>query len=369
MPSRVRQDGREAWQRRHGDASVGAVDPQRRGSSARAGGRSRPASAAVVRTDSAPEPAPAAGTEPSLANRRQGKLERRPATPRNDRLAQRTAVRERKAAVRNARQAAIQRRAEELAAARAAAQEDSALDELIVEVQDKLYQKRENIARSFIELFDKNKDGSVDRQEIAATIEELLNKKVEPEQIDGVVARTDTDGDGKIDLNEFIAVLKINDKQTRDIIRNAAGSAPATRPHSYSLRDNDAAIPRAQVERAAGNWLAKRQQELGDAGGIAHIIRRNMLGGGSVRDAVTPPVGRPPKPVGLLEIRANLAQRRLAEQQAEVDRIEHGGEYERAQRDTAALKKSRFDARVRIAQANRQAETDRSSRLAEKADK
>ena len=373
MP-RVRQDGREAWQRRHGDASVGAVDSSRPGSRGMGvGGRARSASVASLKCDGAAhEPASAVRTAGISGIRREGngRLQRPPSTARDVRVARRAAARERKAAVRMAQQAAIQRRAEELAAARASAEDNSALDALIAEVQEKLYQKRGDIARGFLDLFDKNRDGSVDRGEITVAIEELLNKKIRPEDIDGVLARTDTDGDGKVDLNEFIAVLKINDKQTRDIIRDATSSKPsAGASQCHNRIDTKPLGPSSQVERTTQDWLTKRQQELSDAGGIAQIVRRNMLDGGDVRSAVTPPVGRAQKPVGLLEIRAKEAQRRLAEQQAEIDRVEKGGEHERALREIAALKQTRFEARVRIARANRQADAERTARIKDKAEK
>lgn len=372
--TRVRQDGREAWQRRHGDAAVGAVDSSRPGSRGMGtGARARSASAASLKRDgTAHEPASAVRTAGISGIPRQGngRLQRPPATARDVRVAQRAAARERKAAVRMAQQAAIQRRAEDLAAARASAEDNSALDALIAEVQEKLYQKRGGIARGFLDLFDKNRDGSVDRGEITAAIEELLNKKSPPEDIDGVLARTDTDGDGCVDLNEFIAVLKINDKQTRDIIRDATSSTPsAAAAQCHSPIDTKPLVQSVQVERTTRDWLTKRQQELCDAGGIAQIVRRNMLDGGDVRNAVTPPVGRPQKPVGLLETRAKEAQQRLAEQQAELDRLEKGGEHERALREIAALKQTRFEARVRIARANRQADAERSARTKDKADK
>lgn len=366
MP-RVRQDGREAWRRRHGDSSVGAVDAHRPGGSAtRSGGRARPASAAAQSEDAATAREPPR----TVQRERRGHDQRPPATSRDARVARRAAARERKAAVRTAQQAKIQRRAEELAAARASAEDNSALDALIDEVQEKLYQKRGDIARGFIDLFDKNRDGSVDLREITAAIEELLNKKVQPELMAGIVARTDTDGDGSIDLNEFIAVLKINDRQTRDVIRNATSSVPsAPRAHRHSPIFAKALTPPAQVERSTQDWLTKRQQELADAGGIAQVVRRSMLDGGGVREAVTPPVGKPRKPVGLWEIQAKEVQQQLAEKQAENERIEKGGEHERALREIAAVKRSRANARVRIARANRQADAERSARVKEKAEK
>lgn len=385
MSRRVRQDGREAWRRNHGDGAVGggsarsaagsAMGAAAAGAPSSGRGARRPPQPAQ-RPASAPAPAPTPVSTPvptpaPVRRRGGGPRERPPATSRDVRLSRRGAARERKAAVKQARQAAILRRAEELAAARAAATDNSALDSLIAEVQDKLYQKRGDIGRAFLDLFDKNRDGSVDRREITAAMEELLNKKIAPEQIDEVLARTDTDGDGDIDLNEFIAVLKIDDRQTRDIIP-AAQQTPArgrSPLDAAAASIADVAVPPAQVERATRDWLTKRQQDLGDAGGISHIVRRNMLDGGDVRAVVSPPVGRSPKPIGLAEVQAVEAKQRQLERQAEIDRFEKGSEQERALRELAAVKKSRFDARVRTARANRQADAERSASVAEKAEK
>ena len=295
------------------------------------------------------------------------------------RVGRRIEARERKVTVRQARQAAIQRRAEELTAKRLAAEDNSALDALIGEVQDKLYQKRGSIARGFLDLFDRNRDGTVDRREITDAIEELLIRKVPAEQIDAVLAKLDTDGDGDIDLNEFVAVMKIDDKQTRDIIRNpkaeaaAAAAAAAAAGGRRTPVDNSSRSGGPAVQRANQDWLTKRQQELGDAGGISQITRRNMLAGADVRAIITPPGGpgtvRAAKAIGLSEIQAAEAAKIRQAEQAEIDRIEKGGEHERALREIAALQKVRWEARVRTARANRQADSERAASNTEKQDR
>ena len=101
------------------------------------------------------------------------------------------------------------------------ATEKAALDRLVADMQVKLYQKRGNIAEAF-RLLDANGDGTVSRHEIAAGMSAMLNREISQSQINALMMLLDTDNTNSIDLNEFVHKLKIQDRQTRDIIPKRA---------------------------------------------------------------------------------------------------------------------------------------------------
>ena len=63
---------------------------------------------------------------------------------------------------------------------------------------------RNNIGSPFQRL-DSNEDGSLDKEEIATMVDDILNMTGQSTDADELLSRLDTDGDGKVSLEEFEA--------------------------------------------------------------------------------------------------------------------------------------------------------------------
>ena len=365
MSGRQRRDGRAAWERSHGALAGGGSGCRQQGGRPPSGGSARrPRPKPAPRASWTPSPIPRAEREEAAAAAAAAAAAG--AETANERHRRRREARERKLAVRQARLDTIQRRAAAAAAAREQVQDNSVLDALMGEVQDKLYQKRGKIARGFIDVFDKDRDGTLSRAEILRGMEELLNRPLTEEQADAVFQRADSNGDGEIDLNEFVSQLKIDDEQRRDIVPQVKTPSIAS-PASAGAAPAVVTAPE-RVEPVALDWLAVRNQRLAEDP-PAEQVRRKMLAGTDVRASVTPPAIPRPKPVALWEQRDAEEQRRRLVDEANAERIEKGGEHERYERARAAVKQQRFQARVAANRSHRKADAERSQRVQDRREK
>ena len=69
----------------------------------------------------------------------------------------------------------------------------------------------EQMAGHIFDFFDKDKSGTMDRQEVKAMLEETyrgLNYKVSPQDIEDTIRYMDADGDGTVTRAEYIALIK-----------------------------------------------------------------------------------------------------------------------------------------------------------------
>lgn len=72
----------------------------------------------------------------------------------------------------------------------------------------KAFTNRSSIRKQFVK-FDKDKNGWIDKKEFKKCLETTTKTKLTKEQIDTIMKRTDQNGDGKIDYDEFIKAMTV----------------------------------------------------------------------------------------------------------------------------------------------------------------
>ncbi|MFD8495548.1 EF-hand domain-containing protein [Amycolatopsis sp. NPDC059657] len=93
--------------------------------------------------------------------------------------------------------------------------------------------------------FDVNRDGTIDAAELGRFLESG-GGKLGPDELRRVLSKLDTDGNGRIDLNEFIAfarpMMKVHEETFRKLDRDNSGFITAS---ELSL----SGLPRHQVDQ------------------------------------------------------------------------------------------------------------------------
>merc|ERR1719253_1562477 len=83
---------------------------------------------------------------------------------------------------------------------------------------DRKHYENERLCWAAFKVFDRNNDGVISKQELAEVLNNGdLASQVGKELIEKIMADADTNGDGEIDFNEFMAMMKKDSEGIADI--------------------------------------------------------------------------------------------------------------------------------------------------------
>jgi calmodulin len=82
--------------------------------------------------------------------------------------------------------------------------------EFLAAIDDFYIRNDDSKLNEIFSMFDRDSNGTIDHKELKAVLTSVTCAHVDDEEVDTMVRQADANSDGKIDIAEFIAVMKRN---------------------------------------------------------------------------------------------------------------------------------------------------------------